>query len=93
MSKEILKIVNEIFIDVFDDNSLNIKEDTNADDIEDWDSLANINLVVAMEKEFNIKFVITEIEALENVGDMIDLIKIKLILNHNTFKIIFLNKL
>jgi acyl carrier protein len=77
MSKEILKIVNEIFIDVFDDNSLNIKEDTNADDIEDWDSLANINLVVAMEKEFNIKFVITEIEALENVGDMIDLIKIK----------------
>ena len=77
MSKDLFKIVNEIFIDVFDDNSLIIKEDTNADDIEDWDSLANINLVVAMEKEFNIKFVITEIETLENVGDMIDLIKNK----------------
>tara|TARA_B100001142_G_scaffold304146_1_gene331984 strand:+ start:1182 stop:1427 length:246 start_codon:yes stop_codon:yes gene_type:complete len=77
MSEEILKKINEIFIDVFDDNHLIIKKDTNADDIEDWDSLANINLVVAMEKEFNIKFIITEIEALENVGDMVDLIKKK----------------
>ena len=78
MSKDLFKIVNEIFIDVFDDNSLIIKEDTNADDIEDWDSLANINLVVAMEKEFNLKFNINEIEKLNNVGDMIDLIKKKL---------------
>ena len=78
MSKDLFKIVNEIFIDVFDDNSLIIKEDTNADDIEDWDSLANINLVVAMEKEFNLKFNINDIEKLNNVGDMIDLIKKKL---------------
>ena len=78
MSKDLFKIVNEIFIDVFDDNSPIIKEDTNADDIEDWDSLANINLVVAMEKEFNLKFNINDIEKLNNVGDMIDLIKKKL---------------
>jgi|TARA_B100001971_G_C18210646_1_gene550442 acyl carrier protein len=79
---EILERVQEIFRDVFDDENLNIKRDNTAADIEDWDSLANINLVVAMEKEFNIKYIIEEIQVLRDVGDMIDLIYKKLELDN-----------
>ena len=78
MNEKLLDVISKIFIDVFDDDSLIINRNTNADVIDDWDSLANINLVVAMEKEFNIKFNINEIEGLEDVGDMIDLIEKKL---------------
>ena len=69
--------LQDIFRDVFDDNSLNISVQTNAKDIEDWDSLMHINLVVAVEKEFKIKFFLGELKTLKNVGDMIDLIKKK----------------
>ena len=79
---EILERVQEIFRDVLDDENLNIKRDNTAADIEDWDSLANINLVVAMEKEFNIKYIIEEIQVLRDVGDMIDLIYKKLTLGN-----------
>ena len=66
--------VVKIFREVFDDENLEINEATNSDDIEDWDSLENINLIVLMEKTFHVKFQIAEIGDLENVGDMIDLI-------------------
>ena len=84
---EILERVQGIFRDIFDDESLDIKRDTYADDIEDWDSLANINLVVAMEKEFNIKYVIGEIQVLRDVGDMIDLIYKKLTLGNERVQV------
>jgi acyl carrier protein len=64
-----------IFQEEFDDDSLKISEEMNSDDIEDWDSLANINLLVAMEKEFDIKFSMKDIQNLENIGDMINLIE------------------
>jgi acyl carrier protein len=66
--------VQQIFRDVFDNEALSIGRDTSSKDIEDWDSLAQINLIVAMEKEFNVKFTIAEIEPLRDVGGMIDLI-------------------
>lgn len=66
--------VQDIFRDVFDNPDLVIGEKTSANDIEDWDSLAQVNLIVAMEKEFGIKFTIAEVEPLQNVGDMISLI-------------------
>ena len=72
--KERLEIVQDIFRDVFDDDSLVITDSTNSDDIEDWDSLEHINLVVAMEKKFNMKFNIKEVGQLQNVGEMVDLI-------------------
>lgn len=72
--EEIFKKVEEIFRDVFDDDSLEIGETTNSDDIEDWDSLEHIALVVSMEKEFNLKFDIKQVNKLENVGQMVDLI-------------------
>ncbi|HOO26886.1 MAG TPA: acyl carrier protein [Lachnospiraceae bacterium] len=70
--------VQEIFRDVFDDDELMITGETNADDIEDWDSLEHITLIVAMEKEFHMKFDIREVNKLENVGEMIDLIEHRL---------------
>ncbi|MFT3984459.1 MAG: acyl carrier protein [Lachnospiraceae bacterium] len=76
--KQIYEAVQEIFREVFDDESLEIKDETNAEDIEDWDSLEHITLIVAMEKEFRMKFDIKEVNKLENVGGMIDLIRRKM---------------
>ena len=76
--KEIFAKVQAIFRDVFDDENLALTRETNAEDIEDWDSLMQIRLVVAMEKEFQIKFDIMEVQSLQNVGKMMDLIEKKL---------------
>ena len=73
-----MKRVTDIFRDVFDDEELMIYDSTNSDDIEDWDSLEHITLIVSMEKEFGLKFDIKEVNKLENVGEMIDLIKKRL---------------
>ena len=70
--------VTEIFRDVFDDDTLVIEDSTNSSDIEDWDSLEHIALVVSMEKEFNLKFDLKEVNKLANVGEMVDLIISKL---------------
>ena len=76
--EEIMEKVNEIFRDVFDDDSLIITDSTNSDDIEDWDSLEHISLIISMEKEFDLKFDIKEVNKLENVGQMVDMIREKL---------------
>lgn len=76
--EEVMSKVQDIFRDVFDDSSLQISDSTNSSDIEDWDSLEHIALVVSMEKEFDMKFDIKEVNKLENVGGMIDLIMSKL---------------
>lgn len=75
---EIMERITEIFRDVFDDDSLIIKDETNSEDIEDWDSLEHINLVLAMEKDFGLKFNLKEVGELANVGEMADLIERKL---------------
>jgi acyl carrier protein len=70
----ITEAVQEIFRDAFDDGQLSISDETNADDIEDWDSLAQISLVSAIEQEFAVRFALGELATLRNVGDMIELI-------------------
>ncbi len=75
---EIQDKVTQIFRTVFDDETLEIQDATCAADIEDWDSLEQINLLIAMEKEFQIKFQIAEVSELKNVGEMLDLIERKL---------------
>ena len=70
---EIFESLQKIFIDIFDDDDLIILDSTNSDEIEDWDSLNHINLVSAIEKEFNIKFALGELMALKDVGAMVDL--------------------
>ncbi len=76
--EEVMAIVTRIFRDVFDDETLVIKDSTNSSDIEDWDSLEHIALIVSMEKEFDLKFDIKEVNKLANVGEMVDLIISKL---------------
>ena len=75
---EIMDKVRRIFWDVFDDETLDINDSTNSSDIEDWDSLEHITLVVSMEKEFNLSFDLKEVNELANVGEMVDLIASKL---------------
>ncbi len=72
---EIMAKLNEIFCDVFDDEDIVLTDATNSDDIEDWDSLEQINLLVAIEKQFNIKFQLADVADLENVGAMADLVE------------------
>ena len=71
---EVFSKLNEVFRDVFDDEEISVTAETNADDIEDWDSLSHINLVVAVEKEFGVKFSMGETQKMKNVGEMVDLI-------------------
>lgn len=66
-----------IFQDVFDNPGLNITPETTANDVPEWDSLTNINLIFAIEREFNIKFALGEIQELNNVGEMAALIQKK----------------
>lgn len=76
--EEVMSKVQDIFRDVFDDDSLIITDATNSGDIEDWDSLEHIALIVSMEKEFDMNFDIKEVAKLENVGGMVDMIMSKL---------------
>lgn len=73
--------MQEVFRDVFEDDDLTLFDAMTAADVEDWDSLQHINLIIAIEKEFNIKFATAEIARLkqdgENVGTFTQLIERK----------------
>lgn len=73
-STQILEEVNTIFKDVLDNDDLVITRNTKADDVEEWDSLSHIQLVVQIEKQFKVKFLVSEIREWKNVGEMIDCI-------------------
>jgi acyl carrier protein len=75
---ETLEILNSIFRQVFDDDSLIVTRVTSAKDIEEWDSLSHLNLVMAVEQRFGIKIALGELRSLKNVGEMADLIAKKL---------------
>ena len=72
--QEIFNTVQDIFRDNFDDDELVITRETSSDDIEDWDSLEQINLLTAIEKKFNIKFKLADVRGLKDVGDLLDLV-------------------
>ena len=71
---EVFATLNEVFQDVFDDESITVNEETTADDIEDWDSLEHINLIAAVEQEFGMKFTMGQVVTMKNVGEMADII-------------------
>lgn len=76
-----MKIMNElqdIFRDIFDDDELVISNETTSDDIEDWDSLTHMQLIVQIEKKYNITFTTAEIKKAANVGEFISIIEEKL---------------
>jgi acyl carrier protein len=80
-SAEILNIQAQIIKDIFDNYDVEITRSTTADDIDEWDSLSHIQLVAAIEKKFNIRFALAELQSLKNVGEMTDLIAKKLGVN------------
>ena len=63
-----------MFQDVFDDESIEVRDETTSDDIEDWDSLEHINLIAAVEQEFGVKFNMGQVVSMKNVGEMVDII-------------------
>lgn len=73
MDKEqLLEQVNTIFIDVLDNEDIVLSPETSAADVEEWDSLTHIQLIVAIEKHFKVKFTAAEIHTWKNVGQMIE---------------------
>lgn len=75
---EIYERLNHLFRDLIGDESITLHPDITADDIEGWDSVTHINLIVAIEIEFGIKIRTDEMETFQNVGDMVALIRKKL---------------
>jgi acyl carrier protein len=67
----------ETFRDVFGDPSLVVQDSITAEDVEGWDSLTHIDLIVALERKFRVKFTTGEVGKLTNVGDLVTLIKSK----------------
>ncbi|MEG2938945.1 MAG: acyl carrier protein [Oscillospiraceae bacterium] len=76
--QQVMEKANTVFCNIFDDEDIVISDETTSADIEDWDSLEQINILVALEKLFSIKFAVSEVEGLKYVGEMIDLIMSKL---------------
>ena len=76
--KEIIEKIEPIFKEIFDDEILNINKDSNSDNIDGWDSLNHILLIVGIEKELNIRFSSGEIASYKNVGEMCEAISEKL---------------
>jgi acyl carrier protein len=75
---EILSKLTSIFRDLFDDDTLTLTSATTAKDIPGWDSFMHINVIVACETTFKVKFKTAEVEGLQNVGHLVDAIESKL---------------
>ncbi len=75
---EILQRLQPIFRDVLDDSSFELTRESSPANVADWDSLAQISLITAIEKDLRVRFSLGEVQALKNVGDMVDLLEGKL---------------
>lgn len=76
--EDIYAQLNEVFRDTFDDDSIELCDETTAEDIDAWDSLMHISLIVNTEQSFGIKFSMGEVSTMKNVGAMVDAIASKL---------------
>ncbi|SFW61300.1 acyl carrier protein [Selenomonas ruminantium] len=72
--EEVYERLNNVFRDVFDDETITLTDETTADDIDDWDSFEHINLVVAVQDEFSFKIPMGKVVSMQNVGEMVDII-------------------
>lgn len=70
--------LNEIFCEVFDDDDIKIAPGMTANDVEGWDSLSHVNLIVTIETKFNIRFSQKELLTFKNVGDLLNSIQSKI---------------
>ena len=74
-----LERVNEVFRTVFDEDDLTIARETTAADVEGWDSLMHVRLMLAVEKAFGVRFSSSEVASMHNVGDLIDILERKVV--------------
>ena len=73
--EEIYEKLNEVFRDVFDDETIMVNDETTAADVEGWDSHMHISLIDAVEEEFDIRFDMKTVVKMKNVGEMVDVIE------------------
>lgn len=72
-----INLLSDVFKDVFDDDELVISRRTSAKDIDNWDSLTHVSLIVKIETSFGIRFTSAEVASLQTVGELVDLIEKK----------------
>ena len=70
-----LEQLQTVFRDVFEDDELTINRQTSADNVEGWDSLMHVSLMINVERVFGVKFSTTQVASLKNVGELMDLIE------------------
>lgn len=75
---ELIGKLNEIFCEVFDDDEIRITEEMTANDVDGWDSLSHVNLIVTIETKFNIRFSQKDLLTFRNVGDLLKSIQSKI---------------
>ena len=78
MSDEISQRLKPVFENVFDEDDVEVTASTTANDISEWDSLRHIRLIIAVEKEFGIKFLTSEVNDFKNVGELVEMIQSKI---------------
>jgi acyl carrier protein len=77
MDDPIINDLTRVFREVFDDDELVLRPELTADDVDGWDSLSHIRMILAVQKAFGVKFTAAEMSRLKNVGDLIALTKLK----------------
>jgi acyl carrier protein len=75
---DILERLNQVFQYVFEDDELRITRDTTAEEVQDWDSVKHVTLMVTVEKAFGSIFTSSQVAGLKNVGELVDLVEVKL---------------
>jgi acyl carrier protein len=78
MSNDIYVRLQKIFESVFDEDDLKVTSELTAHQVDGWDSLSHIRLVIAIEKEFAVKFRTSEVNSFRNVGELVELLQVKL---------------
>jgi acyl carrier protein len=73
-----LERLNQVFEEVFDDDDLVVSPSTTAEDVEGWDSLMHVTLMIRVEKAFGVKFTSSQVAGLKNVGQLVELLDHKL---------------
>ena len=77
-TNQLYRELTEVFRDVFDDDAIALTPETTAADIDGWDSVAHVNLIVAIEARLHVKFKTSEVEGLHNVGQLAGVLEYKL---------------
>jgi acyl carrier protein len=77
-NENILKEITSIIHETFENDRLIVTSSTSADDVDEWDSMTHIQLISSIEKKYKIRFALGELQALKNVGEMVELIQKKL---------------